>query len=140
MVWKLDRLGRSLRHLVDTITTLADRGVGFRSLQEHVDTTTAGELVFHIFAALAEFERDLIRERTQAGLAAARARGRYGGRPVVMTSDKIAVAREMYGSRQYTVAAIAKTLGVSRASIYRHLPAAAAAQAAGAMDTKERLR
>jgi DNA invertase Pin-like site-specific DNA recombinase len=83
VVWKLDRLGRSLRHLVDTTTTtLADRGIGFRSLQESIDTTTpSGKLVFHIFAALAEFERDLIRERTSAGLAAARARGRTGGRP-----------------------------------------------------------
>ena len=122
VVWKLDRLGRSLRHLVDTITTLADRGVGFRSLQESIDTTTpGGKLVFHIFAALAEVERDLIRERTTAGLAAARARGRTGGRPVVMTDPKIKLAREMYASRQYTVAAIASTLGVSRASIYRHL-------------------
>jgi DNA invertase Pin-like site-specific DNA recombinase len=141
VVWKLDRLGRSLRHLVDTVTALADRGVGFRSLQEAIDTTTAGgKLVFHIFAALAEFERDLIRERTHAGLAAARARGRRGGRPSVMTPDKVVVAREMYESRRYTVAAIAKTLGVSRASIYRHLPAAVAAQAAGAEETKERLR
>ena len=75
VVWKLDRLGRSLRHLVDTVTGLADRGVGFRSLQESIDTTTpGGRLVFHVFAALAEFERDLIRERTTAGLAAARAR------------------------------------------------------------------
>jgi DNA invertase Pin-like site-specific DNA recombinase len=132
VVWKLDRLGRSLRHLVDTVTALADRGVGFRSLQEAIDTTTAGgKLVFHIFAALAEFERDLIRERTHAGLAAARARGRHGGRPAVMTADKVRVAREMYASKQYTVAAIAKTLGVSRASIYRHLPAVAA-EAAGA--------
>jgi DNA invertase Pin-like site-specific DNA recombinase len=102
VVWKLDRLGRSLRHLVDTITGLADRGVGFRSL--------------HVFAALAEFERDLIRERP-LGLAAARARGR----PTVMTDHKLAVTRELYASGQYTVAAIAKTLGVSRASIYRHL-------------------
>jgi DNA invertase Pin-like site-specific DNA recombinase len=77
VVWKLDRLGRSLRHLVDTVTNLADRGIGFRSLQEAIDTTTpGGKLVFHVFAALAEFERDLIRERTTAGLAAARARGR----------------------------------------------------------------
>jgi DNA invertase Pin-like site-specific DNA recombinase len=125
VVWKLDRLGRSLRHLVDTIATiatLADRGVGFRSLQEQVDTTTpGGKLVFHIFAALAEFERDLIRERTSAGLAAARARGRLGGRPTMMTEPKIRLAREMYASRQYTVAAIASALGVSRASIYRHL-------------------
>jgi DNA invertase Pin-like site-specific DNA recombinase len=141
VVWKLDRLGRSLRHLVDTITVLADRGVGFRSLQEQVDTTTAGgKLVFHIFAALAEFERDLIRERTRAGLAAARARGRRGGRPAVMTPDKVRIAREMYASRRYIVAAIAKTLGVSRASIYRHLPAGVAAQAAGAKDAKERTR
>jgi DNA invertase Pin-like site-specific DNA recombinase len=122
VVWKLDRLGRSLRHLVDTIAALADRGVGFRSLQESIDTTTpGGKLVFHIFAALAEFERDLVRERTSAGLAAARARGRTGGRPVVVTEPKIRLAREMYASRQYTVAAIASTLGVSRASVYRHL-------------------
>ena len=77
--------------------------------------------MFHVFAALAEFERDLIRERTSAGLAAARARGRYGGRPSVLTAHKLQVAREMYASGQYTVAAIARTLGVSRASIYRHL-------------------
>jgi DNA invertase Pin-like site-specific DNA recombinase len=122
VVWKLDRLGRSLRHLVDTVTGLADRGVGFRSLQEAIDTTTpGGKLVFHVFAALAEFERDLIRERTSAGLTAARARGRQGGRPSVMTAHKLQVAREMHGSGQYTVSAIAMTLGVSRASIYRHL-------------------
>jgi DNA invertase Pin-like site-specific DNA recombinase len=94
----------------------------FRSLQEQVDTTTpGGKLVFHVFAALAEFERDPVRERTAAGLAAARARGRRGGRPSVLTGHKLQVAREMYASGQYTVAAIAKTLGVSRASIYRHL-------------------
>jgi DNA invertase Pin-like site-specific DNA recombinase len=122
VVWKLDRLGRSLRHLVDTVTGLAERGIGFRSLQEAIDTTTpGGKLVFHVFAALAEFERDLIRERTTAGLAAARARGRRGGRPSVMTTHKARVAQEMYHSGQYTVAAIATTLGVSRASIYRHL-------------------
>jgi DNA invertase Pin-like site-specific DNA recombinase len=122
IVWKLDRLGRSLRHLVDTVTGLADRGIGFRSLQEAIDTTTpGGRLVFHVFAALAEFERDLIRERTAAGLAAARARGRHGGRPLVMTTRKAQVAQEMYRSGESTVAAIATTLGVSRASIYRHL-------------------
>lgn len=123
VVWRLDRLGRSLRHLVDTVTGLAERGVGFRSLQESIDTTTpGGRLVFHVFAALAEFERDLIRERTHAGLAAARARGRRGGRPSVMTADKLAVAREMYVSGDHTVAVIAQTIGVSRASVYRHLP------------------
>jgi DNA invertase Pin-like site-specific DNA recombinase len=112
----------ALRHLVDTVTGLADRGIGFRSLQEAIDTTTpGGKLVFHVFAALAEFERDLIRERTNAGLTAARARGRHGGRPSVMTVHKVRVARDMYASKQYTVAAIARTLGVSRASIYRNL-------------------
>jgi DNA invertase Pin-like site-specific DNA recombinase len=122
VVWKLDRLGRSLRHLIETVGALAGRGVGFTSLQEHLDTTTSGgKLVFHLFGALAEFERDLIRERTTAGLAAARARGRVGGRPPRMTPHKLAVARQLYESRQHTVAAIAKTVGVSRASIYRHL-------------------
>ncbi len=122
IVWRLDRLGRSLRHLVDTVAALADRDVGFRSLQESIDTTTpGGKLVFHLFAALAEFERDLIRERTHAGLAAARARGRHGGRPKAMSTDKLALAREMYDSKQHTVAQIAAVLGVSRATIYRHL-------------------
>ena len=101
VVWRLDRLGRSLRHLVDTITALERRGVGFRSLSESIDTTTpGGKLVFHIFAALAEFERDLIRDRTRAGLEAARARGRNGGRPSVMTADKLRVARELYDARE----------------------------------------
>ena len=111
--------------LTRRLTGLAERGIGFRSLQEAIDTTTpGGKLVFHVFAALAEFERDLIRERTSAGLAAARARGRHGGRPSVMTAYKAQVAREMYHSGQYTVTAIATTLGVSRASIYRHLSVA----------------
>jgi DNA invertase Pin-like site-specific DNA recombinase len=111
-----------LRHLVDTVTGLAERGIGFRSLQESIDTTTpGGKLSFHVFAALAEFERDLIRERTSAGLAAAWARGRHGGRPSVLTGSTLQVACELYASGQCTVAAIAKTLGVSRASIYRHL-------------------
>ena len=122
VVWKLDRLGRSLRHLVDTVTGLADRGIGFRSLQEAIDTTTpGGKLVFHVLAALAEFARDLIRERTAAGLTAAQARGHHGGRPSVMSGHKLQLAQEMYRSGQYTVSAIATTLGVSRASIYRHL-------------------
>jgi DNA invertase Pin-like site-specific DNA recombinase len=125
VVWKLDRLGRSLRHLIDTVRALEDRGVGFRSLQEQVDTTTpGGRLVFHVFGALAEFERDLIRERTQAGLAAARARGRRGGRPSVMTAEKLAVAKQMYDAREHTIAAIAAVLGVSRATIYRSLATA----------------
>src|SRR5215211_7740862 len=125
VVWRLDRLGRSLRNLIETVTELSQREIGFRSLTEQIDTTTpGGKLVFHVFGALAEFERDLIRERTQAGLSAARARGRKGGRPPVMTPAKAAVARQLYDSRQHTVAAIARTLGVSRASVYRHLPVA----------------
>jgi DNA invertase Pin-like site-specific DNA recombinase len=122
VVWRLDRLGRSLPHLIDTVRSLDDRGVGFRSLTENIDTTTpAGRLIFHVFGALAEFERDLIRERTQAGLAAARARGRKGGRPSVMTPAKVKVAQQMHESREHTLDAIASTLGVSRATIYRHL-------------------
>lgn len=122
VVWKLDRLGRSLRNLIDVVKGLEDRGVGFKSIHENLDTTTSGgRLVFHIFGALAEFEREIIRERTVAGLEAARARGRLGGRPSTMTADKLRVAQQMYDSRQHTVAAIAKTVGMSRASIYRHL-------------------
>ena len=122
VVWRLDRLGRSLRHLIDTITILTHHGVGFRSLQESIDTTTpAGRLIFHVFGALAEFERELIRERTNAGLTAARARGRIGGRPTVMTPDKLHAARRMYDQRELTVAQIATVLGVSRNTVYRAL-------------------
>src|SRR4051812_7009885 len=129
VVWRLDRLGRTLTSLIDLLNQLAQREVGFRSLTEQIDTTTpGGKLIFHVFGALAEFERDLIRERTQAGLRAARARGRRGGRPTVMTPDKQVLARTMYDSGQHTVAAIAKALGVSRASIYRHLDPAEPAE------------
>jgi DNA invertase Pin-like site-specific DNA recombinase len=125
-VWRLDRLGRSLSHLLETVTGLAERGVGFRSLTESIDTTSpAGRLVFHVFGALAEFEAALVRERTMAGLAAARARGRAGGRPPSMTAEKLAVARQMHAGRQHTVAEIARVLGVSRATVHRHLAASA---------------
>ena len=127
VVWRLDRLGRSLRDLIETVTALGERGVGFRSLTESIDTTTpGGRLVFHVFAALAEFERDLIRERTQAGLSAARARGRRGGRPPAMSGEQVAVARAMYDSHEHTTAKIAEVLGVSRATLYRHLASTAA--------------
>jgi DNA invertase Pin-like site-specific DNA recombinase len=122
VVWRLDRLGRSLRHLIDVVGELDRRGIALRSLTESIDTSTpGGKLVFHVFGALAEFERDLIRERTAAGLAAARARGRHGGRPTVWTAEKLATARSMYASGQHDVAAIARVLGVSRASVYRGL-------------------
>lgn len=120
VVYKLDRLGRSLRHLVDVVHGLGERGVGFRSLTEQLDTTTpGGRLIFHVFAAIAEFERDLIRERTVDGLDAARAQGKVGGRPVVMTPEKIALARQLLdqGKRPTDVA---RTLSVSRGSVYRH--------------------
>ena len=122
VVWRLDRLGRSIRDLIDIAQTLKQRDVGLRSLQESIDTTSAGgQLIFHIFGALAEFERELIGERTRAGLDAARARGRHGGRRSVMTPAKITAARQMYDSREHTVEAIARALGVSRATIYRAL-------------------
>ena len=121
VVWRLDRLGRSLRHLIETVTDLDARGVGFRSLQESIDTTTAGgRLVFHVFGALAEFERELIRDRTLAGLEAARRRGRRGGRPPAMTPAKLRQAQSMYAN-QRPVSEIAAVLGVGRATVYRHL-------------------
>ncbi len=121
VVWKLDRLGRGLRHLIDTITSLNARGVGFKSLQESLDTTTSGgRLIFHIFGALAEFERELIRERTRAGLAAARARGRQGGRPRKLDSPrKVAMAQALYNEGTHSINDICQTLGVSRATLYR---------------------
>lgn len=122
IVWRLDRLGRSLRHLIDTVGDLERRGVGLISLTEQIDTSTpGGRLIFHVFGALVEFERDLTRERTMAGLAAARARGRVGGRRTVWTDDKLRTARVMRHSGEYDVASIAKVLGVSRASVYRAL-------------------
>jgi DNA invertase Pin-like site-specific DNA recombinase len=122
VVWRLDRLGRSVRHLTDTVNSLAERGIGFRSLTEGIDTTTpAGKLVFHIFAALAEFEREIIRERTNAGLTAARTRGRMGGRRPKMTGGKLTTARQLYEAKTHTVAQIAAIVGVSRATVYRAL-------------------
>src|SRR5512147_1183903 len=107
VVWRLDRLGRSLTHLIETITALNNRKIGFKSITESIDTTTSGgKLVFHIFGALAEFERDIIKERTQAGLTAAKARGRKGGRPEALTPKK---HRDE----------ICKTLNISRATLYR---------------------
>ena len=111
-----------LPHLIDLVDELDRRGVGFRSLTEQLDTATpGGRLIFHVFGAIAQFERDLIRERTHAGLAAARARGRVGGRPPALAGKRLQVAREMYDSKRHTVAEIAETLGVSRATVYRHL-------------------
>lgn len=124
VVWKLDRLGRSLSHLVGLIADLKDKGIGFKSLQENIDTTSGvGKLVFHIFASLAEFERDIIRERTMAGLASARARGKLGGRPKVLDEKKIALAKAMYQDKQNSVKDICATLGIGRTTFYRYVNA-----------------
>src|SRR5437870_4125695 len=124
VVWRLDRLGRSLKHLIETITELNNRKIGFKSIQESIDTTTSsGKLVFHIFGALAEFERDIIKERTQAGLTAARARGRKGGRPkakALNTPKKITLAQSLYNDKNNTIDEICKTLNISRATLYRY--------------------
>src|SRR6266481_1205735 len=125
VVWRLDRLGRSLKHLIETITKLNNRKIGFKSIQENIDTTTSGgKLVFHIFGALAEFERDIIRERTNAGLSAARSRGRLGGRPKAKTLDspkKVALAQSLYDNKNNTIEEICKTLHISRATLYRYI-------------------
>jgi DNA invertase Pin-like site-specific DNA recombinase len=118
VVWKLDRLGRSIQHLIQ----LNERKVGFKSLQESVDTSTSGgKLIFHMFSALAEFERDLIQERTQAGLKAARARGRMGGRPPLLDNRQIIRMVEMYNEQKNTVAEICKIYDISRPSFYNYL-------------------
>jgi DNA invertase Pin-like site-specific DNA recombinase len=119
VVWRLDRLGRSLPHLITTMTDLEERGIGFKSLTENIDTTTSGgKLIFHIFGALAEFERNLIRERTQAGLTAARARGKTGGRPKALTARQLSIARELY-QRKHPIQEILRTLKISKATLYR---------------------
>lgn len=121
VVWKLDRLGRSLKHLIEVINYLSAKKVGFQSLQEKIDTTTSGgKLVFHLFGALAEFERELIQERTKAGLQAARARGRKGGRPSVMTKKKKTMLEQLASDPSNNVSEICHTLQISRATFYRY--------------------
>jgi DNA invertase Pin-like site-specific DNA recombinase len=121
VVWRLDRLGRSLKHLIQTVEELEASGVAFQSVTEAIDTTTiGGKLVFHIFGALAEFERALIRERTQAGLKAARARGRQGGRPLTLSEEKRRMAQALRDDPKQSVSAICKTLGIARTTFYRY--------------------
>lgn len=123
VVWKLDRLARSLKQLIETIETLDQRGIGFKSLTESIDTTTSGgRLVFHIFGALAEFERTIIRERTRAGLESARSRGKRGGRPKGLTEQDIQVAKAMLADSKITVEEVARRLKVAPSTLYRHLP------------------
>ena len=124
VVWRLDRLGRSMPHLVSLVEELLGKGIGFRSLQDGaIDTTTAsGELMFNIFSSLAQFERRLIQERTQAGLAAARARGRLGGRKPISPDDpRVVSAKRLHKDRSLSIDHICSTLGISRPTFYRYL-------------------
>ena len=122
VVWKLDRLGRSIQHLIQTIQILHDKKIGFKSLQEAINTTTSGgKLIFHIFSALAEFEKDLISERTAAGLKAARARGRLGGRPPLLNGRQVKRLVELYDEGKSTVDEICKIFDISRPSFYNYL-------------------
>jgi DNA invertase Pin-like site-specific DNA recombinase len=127
VVWRLDRLARSLKQLIETVEQLDQSGVHLKSITESIDTSTpSGRLVFHVFGALAEFERALIRERTMAGLAAARADGRVGGRPRSVNDKQLKAAKAMLAAGELTVVEVAKQIGVSAASLYRYLPAARA--------------
>ena len=121
VVWKLDRIGRSMKHLIELIDDFKNKGIGFVSLKENIDTTTAtGKLIFRIFASLAEFERDMISERTKAGLESARARGRKGGRPK-KGNGKVQLALKMYDSKEYSISQIEEATGISKATLYRRI-------------------
>jgi DNA invertase Pin-like site-specific DNA recombinase len=123
VIWKLDRLGRSLRDLIEIVNRLEQNGVSFVCITQNIDTRTpGGKLFFHIFGALAEYERDLIRERTKAGLTAARARGRKGGRKPAMTEEQVEQARAMMDNPKLKIKSIIKTLGISKATLYKYVP------------------
>jgi len=129
VVWRLDRLSRSLKDLIEMVTLLESKGIGLKSLQEAIDTSSSsGKLIFHIFGALAEFERNLIRERTQAGLQAARARGRKGGRPKSLNKDKQALAVKLYDEKKHTVDQICEMMGISKPTLYKYIDAAKGSQ------------
>lgn len=122
VVWRLDRLGRSLKDLLELVNVLQSQGIGFCSLQENIDTTTSGgKLIFHIFASLAEFERSIIRERTLAGLNAARARGRKGGRPASLDSSQLQLVRQMYADLKKSPKEICEVFNISRSALYRYV-------------------
>ncbi len=122
VVWRLDRLGRSLKNLIELVTRLEDRKINFKSITENIDTTTAtGKLIFHIFAALAEFERNLIRERTNAGLTAARARGRFGGRPKRLKEKEVSMIKTLYNEKNYLVKDICAMFKITKPTLYKYI-------------------
>ena len=122
VVWKLDRLGRTLKQLIELVAMFNQKGIGFKSLKETIDTTTStGKLIFHIFGALAEFERDIIRERTQAGLDAARARGHEGGRPKSLTSKKVKMLQDLYNGRKHSIPELCQMFSISKTTLYRYV-------------------
>lgn len=122
VVWKLDRLGRSLSHLVQTVNSLQEKSIDFKSIQENIDTTTSGgRFAFHIFSSMAQFERDIIRERTKAGLSAARRRGRVGGRPRALNERQIDLAKKLHADEGNSIEDICKLLNIKRATLYKYL-------------------
>ena len=122
VVWRLDRLSRSLRDLIESVTLLESRGVQLRSLHESIDTaSSSGKLIFHLFGALAEFERNLIKERTLAGLQAARARGRKGGRPPALDAEKRKLAVKLYNDKNYSVNQVCQVMGISKPTLYKYV-------------------
>lgn len=132
VVWRLDRLGRSLGHLIEFMTMLREKGIGFKSIIEAIDTTTpTGQFFFHVTGAFAELERNLIRERTMAGLIAARARGRKGGRPKALDQEKFKMALQLYEDKHNSVGSISKTLGITKRTLYRYLESNKMAQQNG---------
>ena len=125
VVWRLDRLSRSLKDLIEMVNLLESKTIGLRSLHESIDTSsTSGKLIFHIFASLAEFERNLTRDRTQAGLQAARARGRKGGRPKSLNNDKQALAVKLYKEKEHTVEEVCELMGISKPTLYKYIASA----------------
>jgi len=137
VVWRLDRLARSMKQLIETVEGMAERGIGFRSLTESIDTTTSGgRLVFHIFGALAEFERSIIQERTRAGLASARARGKTGGRPPALKAKDKAAALALLRDPDIPVKEVARRLGISVAALYQHFPGGRGALAVAAPERR----
>ena len=122
VVWRLDRLSRSLKDLIQVVSDLESKGIGLKSIHESIDTTSSsGKLIFHIFGALAEFERNLIRERTHSGLKAARARGKMGGRPKKLNADKVKLAKDLYNEKTRSIKQICALVGVSKPTLYKYL-------------------